>query len=250
MGTKTTTALAQLVTGLAALWIAYVQYQKQQTPNNPLFWSIFFLFTSALLIDKIGLVFSNYSLENDEKDLKMRIERQPSLFAGRHDVVAFINDSEGMKYCAAVVTLAISVKNTVLRYKSFGPESLEEHQSDAYDAWLAFKVKSIKESRCTWTEIVSTKLGGNALPKAQYLDGQSSSSRFYSYRSLDEDNHPMIQMTLFQLANGTKELVFGWEFPGVPHGSCFLTRNEEIISYFDKYFDHFWTMAEESKVGK
>jgi hypothetical protein len=45
-------------------------------------------------------------------------------------------------------------------------------------------------------------------------------------------------MTIFEFING-KEVLFGWEFPGVQNGHCFLTKNDKLVEFFEDYFSYY-----------
>ncbi len=243
MGVKTYASIGQLVTGIAVLALSWVQY-KHDPNTNPIFLSVFFLFTATLVIDKLGLTFANFSTERDEKDLKHRLDRLPSLFVGSKDIVTFAHDGEGAKYCVSVVPFAINIKNTVLRYKSSNLGGVHDGADNSTE-WIDAKIASMTKHQCTWTEIISTHIGRQKNKRDVIDKLGNASTRFYEAKYLDELVTPMVQMSIFTMANGTKEIVFGWQFPGLQHGPCFLTRNEEIVRFFEIYFDYFYSISAE-----
>ena len=65
----------------------------------------------------------------------------------------------------------------------------------------------------------------------------------YQAKFIDDINSPMLQMTIFTFEDGVKEVVFGHEFANMRIGTAFLTRNREVIDYFESYFEHWFTLG-------
>ena len=242
MSWKTYGSIGQLIAGVVSFAFVYFQYLQSGANTSPILWSIFFLFSSTFLIDKLGQLATTISIEREDKDFNVSFARLPGLFAGRSDVVTFANDLEGTKYCVSVCPLAVSVRNTVLRYDGF--KRLNANDSD-YTEWLDAKRSSIRDNHCAWTEIISAHINPTDFEHRIRAAFGSDGTRYHDWRFLDDEQSPMVQMTIFEYGNGMKEIVFGWQFPGIPHGPCFLIRNEKIVAYFEMYFAHFYSLAKE-----
>lgn len=241
---KTWTSVGQLVIGVASLVFVFFQYLKGGATNDPILLAVFFLFATTILIDRIGQVFTNYSTERDEDDLRDLIDRLPGNLIGRNDIVAFPNDAEASAYCTAMVPFAISVKNTVLRYEH-AKRGVEDNSD--YTEWRKEKVASIKSNRCSWTEIISNDIDRNDYQREIVSKFSKIGRSKYNWRFLDEELHPMIQMAIFEFENGGKEIIFGWQFPGVPQGPCFVSKNDRLVLFFESYFMYYFNKLSASE---
>lgn len=237
---KTWASIGQLLTGLASLVFVFFEYLKGGTTNDPILLSVFFLFASTIVIDKVGQIFTSYSSERDEDEFRDLFDRLPGNLAGRNDIVAFPNDGEASRYCAAIVPLAISVKNTVLRY-DYARYDLSDNSD--YTEWRTLKIDSIRSKSCSWMEIISAHIDPTDYQRDVISQFSKIGRSKYDWRFLDEEKTPMIQMSIFEFRNGLKEVVFGWTFPGAPHGPAFASRNERVVTFFENYFTHFFNQC-------
>jgi len=202
---KTWTSVGQLVTSVASLAFVFFEYLKGGSTNDPILLSVFFLFATTIFIDKIGQIFTNYSTERDEDDLRDLITRLPGNLVGRNDIVAFPNDAEASKYCTAMVPFAINVKNTVLRYEH--PKRDFDDKSD-YTERRTVKVASIKSNQCSWMEIISADIDNIEYQKEIVNKFSKTGRSKYDWRFLNENQHRMVQMAIFEFRYGGKEIVF------------------------------------------
>lgn len=163
-----------------------------------------------------------------------------------HNVIYFSNTEDGIRYCESACRIATHVKNTVLRY---GGATCSGAADDiVYNAWLAAKERSLEIKSCLWSELVSVHFDDNdnqlTLMKKYSVHG----NHYYKGVFIDDKVHHLVQMTIFHFRHG-KEIIFGWEFPGLEHGPSFLVRNEKVVDYFEKYFDfHFDKFGKKEKM--
>lgn len=132
-------------------------------------------------------------------------------------------------------TGAVAIKNTTLRYGATCTAALDDR---AYASWREAKKNSILSHSCTWTEIVSCHLSEHDPQQGIMRAAADDGFQYYSAKFIDDKNHPMMQVIIFDRGDKEKEAIFGWEFPGCRHGQAFLTNNERLVEYLERYFDH------------
>ena len=160
------------------------------------------------------------------------LNQLPSLLAGRHDITSFASEADGLRHAINLANMAIEVKNTVLRY---GIKSSLSPYGDLYKKWIETKRESIQSSRaCGWMEIVSTHLSDED-PQRIFMNEVAESAK-YEKSFIDDINHPMIQMAIFSYSDGSREIMLGHSFPRIKTGTVFITKNDAIIQYFERYY--------------
>jgi len=227
--------VGQLVISLAALGVISVEYLVAKPPESlrDILMPILFLFATMIVVDKFGAVFSGRSFDEERQEVTDLVQTLPSLMSKSHDVVTFSSRARGYTYCINAAEFAISVKNTVIRY---GDDAAASPNDYDYAAWREAKYKSITTSHCEWYEIVSNYLARDN-PQISLFDKTKLRRTNYHSRYIDDVKCPMVQMTIFDF-HEYREVIFGWEFPELEQGMCFLTRNDRVVAYFDKYFMH------------
>lgn len=217
---------------IATVLFVYFQYVESSKNNTslPILLGIFWLFAGITLTDKIGSIFSGAFIDEEQKEQKEILERQGCLYSqissmmhGTNHIVTFTSAKDGNEYCIAACKLAVHIRNTVIRY---GESTISSADNDEmYLAWLKAKEDSLSASGCTWKEIVSIYLDENdrQIKLMKRYNGRGSLARSYSARFIDDKTENIVQMTVFNYKNGEKEVVFGWEFPGIEHAPSFLS---------------------------
>lgn len=228
------------VTVVAFLAILYQFWVNPDSKKDVPLLLLLGTFGFLVVSDRLCSLLTDIVSDNEYKQVRENLERFPGLLAGRHDVVTFSNALDTLKYCLAVCPLAIEVKNTVLRY---GIRNSVSPYSELYSQWLSTKKKSI-DSSCPWTEIVSAHLC-NSDPQVKFIEQVNTGVSRYQISYIDDAEKPMIQMTIFTFKDGSKEILFGHEFANMRQGVAFLTRNREIINYFESYFAHWFSLGDD-----
>ena len=218
---KTTTAWGQLFVGVAALALVFFAYRAEPTSKDVnvaiehIFYAVFFLYASGLVVDRIGDVARTLAQEKQEEEFEERSGIVAELVCGRNDLVTFPNAISGLQYCVNAVREAVSVKNTILR---FGQKQSHSPQDEVYQQWVAAKRTSVESNTCTWSEIISCHIPRSSDLYKIIEPLAQKGSRYHSYRTIDDKTMPMVQMTIFEYRSGYREILFGWEFPGHPQG--------------------------------
>jgi hypothetical protein len=230
---NTISALGQLAFNVAALAIVYFSYSQNEPSVNKILIPIFILFASTFIVDKVGGVFSGYSFDRDHLNMERLYEELPNILVGNHDIVTFPSRIEGLKYATYLCEFSSHVRNTVIRY---GSNRTSTAQDEEYMNLLKAKKKSLKDNDCVWTEILSDYLGDDD-PAIKLVNEIQNTTRYYVCY-VDDVHMPMVQMFIFEFTDRDKEVIFGWEFPGMEQGASFATRNRKIVDYFETYFEY------------
>lgn len=171
-------------------------------------------------------------------------DRVPSLLSGARDIVYFRNTYDGLLYTISAINDAIDIKNTVLRYGSTSSVGAFE---DVYERWILEKRNSVSRSPpCAWHEIVSIYFSENDPQRILSTDMQNLTDS-YAFSLIDDCNNAIINMCLISFSNRPRELLFGHTFPTMLQGPVFLTRNENLINYFESYFNYWYNRCAENR---
>ena len=241
MSWRTRTSFIILLGSIISVIFIYFQYVINEiTHNNPTLMVTFFLFATFLVTDRASALASDFLSDIDRKKTDGELFSIPTKFIGNNDIVAFSTALEAIKYCTAVVPMAISVKNTVFRYGRDNI-SIKYKEGNAYSDWLKAKKSSLTDNNCTWAEIMSQHIRDNDDEK-KFVNDVSSLGGFYDCSYIDENDKAIIPFIIFEF-RGYKEVIFGWEFPTMRQGPCFLSRNDRVVRFFENYFLHCLTMC-------
>lgn len=237
MGLRARAALGTAIAAVLAFTLGLIKAYntpEHDITNKDLLLALLFSLAGVVLINLAVTAVQEYLADRDKNEIIQRIDLLPGLIARHADLVIFPDKITGFRYCIEACAKAKLVRNNVLRY---GYKASANPRDPAYLAWRSAKEKSIESLEVSWKEIVSIHL--------EESDGQVEFSKrmsqhgasYYDWRYIDDTACPMVQMTSFEF-DAHKEVIFGWEFPGAWRGVSVLTRNPEVVAYFDNYFDY------------
>ena len=212
-------------------------------PNSPIFIATFLLFATTIISDRIATIIDAVFNQQDETDKEAQCTKKidkvcselkeiPKILHGDRSLTIFDSRTEGLTYAINAVKTAVSVKNTVLRYGNSHTAAMGDQ---TFKKWIDAKRESMNSTNCIWTEIVSKYIGIED-QQTQLITDFAHDNPNYIVKWLDDVQLPMVQIAIFQYAGNKKDLLFGWELPGLPHGPCFLSTNQRVIDYFEAYF--------------
>ena len=191
---------------------------------------ISFLTNNKEIINYFELYFLHWaSLGKDEKSTE------------NNDISIFPNSSDTIEYCLSICEKAKDIKNTVLFY---GMES----RSSIYIDWINAKQKTLEDG-CAWSEIVTTYISDND-PQMKFMEDVIGKNYGYRQSFIDDIKSPMMQVIIFTFADGTKEALFGHEFPDMRHGPSYKTQNRDIIRYFESYYQYWFQLGEKQSISQ
>lgn len=199
------------------------------------------LFVAALFfIDRVGAWSSETFAEQEHNELIHKLNQQaeklPSLITARHDIIIMPRSEQAVDYVNSKLEYTSTVRNTVLRFGSDAANSF----SDEYQKALLGRMELIKTNNIEWYDIISIH---SLKPLETFLSGLAgaNSGYLYEYKLLDDRTVPMMQVMILSY-NGDygKEVLFGWEFANYKAAPVFVTKNPAIVSFFEKYFEHFY----------
>jgi hypothetical protein len=191
-----------------------------------------------IIIERFGELFSAYQADDESAEISKFFSEVPILLSQTHDLVYFPTSSAGCEICIDMAKTASHVRNTVL---SYGDPATLIMNSDVYGRWLAAKKDAIARL-VPFHEIFSTHINSD---DPQMLFAHSTKGGNYRPRAIDDRIVPMVQMSISDFPDHAV-VVFGWIFPGVEEGFCFLSRNVKLVQYFRTYFDyHFHAFAKD-----
>ena len=246
MNWKVFVALTSVIAGMGALawnYLGWYAKPESEISNKLLLTTLFGLFVATLGIDLVTKAFYEFFEGKQKNEILKRIDGLPSLILGQADIVVLGDRNAGFRYCIETVPNAKSVKNNILRY---GEVDSANPSDTIYAEWRDAKKNSVQSLETSWKEIVSVHLKDDD-PQILFARAMSEKgSRYYGWERIDDRECPMVQLTLFEF-DQYAEVIFGWEFPGSWRGACMVTRNADVVKYFDRYFDHHYALAKEQR---
>ncbi len=231
-------AIATLVATLAGLAIAAVPLaMTMNSPNSAIVLALWAMLASVLVPAQLGEIYASTIADAEHARILDLIGKIPQNIGDWKELEILPTNDDGVTRCLRLINTATNVKNMVVRY---GPTKHTKYfTSPLYLAWLDAKKRRLeRDDDCQIEEIVSAYLAPNDDQRLAMKDNIEKGRR-YAYRLIDDYQSEIVQMTLFNSNHG-KEVVFGFEFPGLRQGHCFASRNQSLVDFFENYFTNIY----------
>jgi len=233
-------ALAITCAGLVATYL-----KVQSSYPNEL--GLFFAFLGIVIAIEGSILKSTWTIGKQAREITELFNKTSYNIDRLNRFTVFKNSMEGFEYCIRTIPFATKVLNTVLCYG----DSISDFSSDAgkktYADWIEAKKNYLNKDTYSLKELVSSHLNP-VDPERQFVSIYRDNNK-YSHKFIDDATYPMMQLTIFEFNKKEnkrdKEVIFGWEFPNMPNGYCFKTDNQDVVGFFEEYFQHYY--AEKSQ---
>lgn len=126
----------------------------------------------------------------------------------------------------------VGIKNTVLRY---GENDAAADFGEEYKTWLSMKERALEHGYLH--EIVSKHVYENKEGVQRKFMDSVEHKKKYKNVLIDDKELRILQVCICDYGGGNKDMVFGHLYPERHSSQGFHTKNEDLISFFDEYFD-------------
>ena len=200
-----------------------------QNPELP----AFFLSIVVLLVsDRISGLFQMQ--ENKEQT-----KRLADLIKDSHSVVKFRTPRDAIQYISNRIDSLRSVENiSVNTDDEFIDVDDYFYRSEQYDSFIS-SISSGVAKGLIWRDL-GDKYAKKRFDKIGGLVAKKKSKGTYQYKLISH-NEPQITFTIIQYHDGTREVLFNWDYrsPGA-EPNVMLSRDEDLVTMFAIHFTILW----------
>lgn len=153
---------------------------------------------------------------------------------------------EALRYIEGRLPAIREVMNTSFNFEEESERSDEKlYQTQVYDD-LSKEIAVHCSNRMIWKDIGdSSALSRFRNIKEQCVNGEKGKQLKYKYRVISH-NEPQINFILLEYSEGSKEVLFNWDFRGMGQDPIVLiSRDNHIVEMFTIQFNLLWRRASE-----
>jgi len=219
---------------IAATIYTCLKFYSGRSPHKDEYITAALTLSSIVFTAQIFLLNTSHLLEQIKKSII-------DLDESARDITVYDNSKAGLEYAVTALSSAEYVINTVLL------SSTNAFKEDIYAKWINAKDEFLKDNTKTLKEIISSRFDAGELPYKFISEHRNEN---YLYKYIDDIHCPMTQIIIFYTKKNKeikKEMIFGWELPNNADGPCFKTDNQQIVRYFEEYFNFYYNERERSQ---